>query len=74
MRFSDGDWAGQLGAHESTSRIILMFNRAALAGLLTKALAKAQHTSLTLAVLGHSASAALLVFYADPATRGVRFV
>ena len=45
-----------------------------LADLLTKALAKAQHTSLTLAVLGHSASAAPLAFYADPATRGVRFV
>ena len=45
-----------------------------LADLLTKALAKAQHTSLTLAVLGHSVSAALLAFYADPATRGVRFV
>lgn len=44
-----------------------------LADLLTKALATAQHTSLTLAVLGHSASAALLAFYADPATRGVRF-
>ena len=43
-------------------------------GLFTKALATAQHTSLTLAVLGHSASAALLAFYADPATRGVRFV
>ena len=42
-----------------------------LADLLTKALAKAQHTSLTLAVLGHSASTALLAFYADPATRGV---
>ena len=45
-----------------------------LADLLTKALAKAQHTILTLAVLGHSTSAALLAFYADPATRGVRFV
>jgi hypothetical protein len=46
-----------------------------LADLLTKALATAQHTSLTLAaaVLGHSASAALLAFYADPATCGVRF-
>ena len=45
-----------------------------LADLLTKALAKAQHTSLTLDVLGHSVSASLLAFYADPATRGVRFV
>ena len=45
-----------------------------LADLLTNALTKVQHTSLTLAVLGHSASAALLAFYADPATRGVRFV
>ena len=45
-----------------------------LTDLLTKALAKAQHTSFTLAVLGHSASALLLAFYADPAMRGVRFV
>ena len=47
---------------------------AQLADLLTKDPPKAQHTGLALAVLGHSASAVLHAFYADPAARGVRFV
>ena len=61
-------------AEEQRVQVFYVKTTEQLADLLTKALPKAQHASLTLAVLGHSASAVLLAFYADPTTRGVRFV